>query len=107
MRTSGPSLPRAPVLAPNYPNPFNPETTISFDLPAVAGMTRQQVELAVFDMLGQRVRTLWAGALAPGRHAYTWDGRDSAGAPAASGVYLYRLSSSAGDCLVRRMVLVK
>lgn len=91
------------VLEQNYPNPFNPETTISFEL--VEG-ARAQVSLVVYNILGEAVRTLVQGALGPGRHQYTWDGRNQRGHFVASGLYLYRLR--VGDHVqTRRMVLLK
>lgn len=83
------------------PNPFNPLTTIRFDL-ATAGAVR----LAVFDVCGRRVRTLLDGSLAPGSHAVDWDGRDEDGRDMGSGVYLARLECG-GRTSVARMGLVR
>ena len=90
------------VLHPCYPNPFNPTTTIGFDLQQTA-----TVPLAVYDLAGRRVRTLLdREPTAPGRHDAVWNGRDEAGRLVPAGVYLYRLQ--AGDFAeTRRMVLVK
>jgi hypothetical protein len=83
------------------PNPFNPSTTIGYHLPAAG-----PAEIVVFDVRGHVVRTLVNGAVAAGDHEVTWDGRDDAGNPVASGVYLYRLR--AGPIVeTRRMVLLK
>ncbi len=79
--------PVALVSASNYPNPFNPATTIYYDLSETA-----QVTLIVYDALGRRVRTLASGTLPAGRHTAQWDGRNDAGAPVGSGVYLYRIA---------------
>jgi len=76
-------LPTELALLGNYPNPFNPATHIRFDLPAAS-----HVELAVYDIAGQRVRTLMQGQLEAGTFEALWDGRDEAGHSAASGVYL-------------------
>lgn len=83
------------------PNPFNPQTTVSFDLPHPSA-----VDVAVYDVGGRRVRRLVAGLQPAGRTAVTWDGRDDGGRSLASGVYLVRL---AGDGLeaVRPVTLVK
>lgn len=89
-------LPAKLVLNPNYPNPFNPTTNISFELDK-----KGHVELAVFNVLGQRVATLANGLLSPGVHVYRFDGTRCA-----SGVYLYRLSA-AGSTLTGKMVLIK
>jgi hypothetical protein len=94
-------LPVRLSLAENYPNPFNPKTTINFDLPRPS-----RVELAVYDLSGRRVATLVSDELDAGRHAITWLGRDDADRQVASGVYFYRLQ--AGDEVMnRKMMLVK
>ena len=94
-------MPESFGLKQNYPNPFNPTTEISFALP-VAG----SVQLKVFNILGQEVKTLVDGKLNAGEHVATWDGKDSRGNGAASGVYLYRLE--AGDIReTRKMLLLK
>ncbi|NMC43767.1 MAG: T9SS type A sorting domain-containing protein [candidate division Zixibacteria bacterium] len=94
-------LPTAFTLEQNHPNPFNPATTIRFDLPA-SGYAR----LEVFNIAGQRVRTLADGFLAAGSHAVVWDGRADDGRPVASGVYLYRLVGD-GFTRTRQMILMK
>lgn len=97
-----PTIPRSDLtLAQNVPNPFNPVTTIRFTLPA-----RDAVSLAVYDLAGRRVRSLVQGDLAAGAHAVRWDGRNERGDQAASGIYLYRLTTSAGE-RSRKMMLVK
>lgn len=74
------------------PNPFNPRTTLRFELQRAGA-----VELALFDLAGRRVRTLLMGERLPeGRHAMVWDGRDDAGAEVASGVYRVRLRTGQG-----------
>jgi len=83
-------LPGDFVLKQNYPNPFNPSTTISFEVPAPSG---QKVTLAIFNVLGRRVRVLVNEKLAPGSHSIAWNGRDQSGKSVASGVYLYRLKA--------------
>jgi len=70
----------------NYPNPFNPLTTISFTLPH-AGPAR----LDVFDLRGRVVRTIWQGHLGPGTHEMSWDGKDGKGRTVAAGTYFARL----------------
>ncbi|MBE0566573.1 MAG: T9SS type A sorting domain-containing protein [Krumholzibacteria bacterium] len=89
------------MLAQNAPNPFNPSTTVRFEL-ARAG----RAELAVFDLAGRRVATLVDAELGAGEHAARWDGRDTRGRGVASGVYLCRLV--AGEAVAtRRMVLLR
>ena len=85
----------------NYPNPFNAETQIVYTL-SEAG----PVELAIYNVRGQRVRTLVQDVQAAGRYQVAWNGRSDSGAALASGVYLYRLASAQG-VRVRRLVLVK
>jgi len=86
----------------NYPNPFNPSTTIPFTLREPLAIT-----LAVFDVSGRLIRTLATQASYPiGRHELRWDGLDAAGQPAPSGVYFYRLETSAGATALP-MLLVK
>lgn len=84
-----PSVPGVFELKPNYPNPFNPETIIQFVVPRSGA----QVQLAVYDVLGQRVAVLADGALAAGVHRVSWNGRDLQGRAVASGVYFARLAS--------------
>ncbi len=100
------SLPQAFMMYPNYPNPFNPRTTITFDV-----SERSRVHLAVFNALGQHVATLINGVLDPGNHRIVWDGRDHSGTSAASGVYFYCLRAVRPDgrswSATRRMLLLK
>lgn len=93
--------PIAFTLFPNFPNPFNPSTTIQFQLKNPA-----RVELSIFNLKGQLTKTLVKEALAIGTYSAVWDGIDSFGNKAASGVYLYRLSVGT-DSQIRKMVLVK
>ena len=82
------NLPRQFTLKQNYPNPFNPVTTISFD---VLGATPATVNLTVYNVLGQAVRTLLVGELAGGSYDVEWNGLSDAGQQLASGIYLYSL----------------
>jgi subtilisin family serine protease len=91
------------ALEPSYPNPTANEATIAFSLPVgVSG----DYELAIFDLAGRRVRTLDAGASAPGRREVVWNLADDAGRDVPPGVYLYRLNASCGSA-VRRMVITR
>ncbi len=81
------STPSAFALGANYPNPFNPATTIPLTLPASA----EAVDVTIYNVLGQPVRRVWNGSLAAGAHRLAWDGRDAQGQPVAAGVYWYRL----------------
>ena len=94
------------ALLPNYPNPFNPETWIPYQLAAASS-----VQIHIYDVMGQQVRTLDLGKrpagsyLSRNRAAY-WDGRNASGERVATGVYFYRLE--AGDfSATKRMVIVK
>ena len=86
----------------NYPNPFNPTTTIEFALPK-----RDNVELSIYNMLGQRIRTLVAEGMSAGIHRIIWDGQNSSGEQVASGMYLYRLKVGESFSATRKMVLLK
>ena len=70
----------------NYPNPFNPTTVILFSL-AETGFA----DLSIYNVLGQKVRTLLSGNLSEGDHSKAWDGRDDAGNNVGTGVFIYRL----------------
>ena len=96
-----PAAATAPHLLPAHPNPFNPSTTIRFELPADARAT-----LRVFDLAGHLVRTLIDEERPAGPHAATWDGRDEQGRRLPSGVYLCRLDAG-GHAATRKLVLAK
>ncbi len=88
-------------LLPNVPNPFNPRTTLSFELASPC-----RADLVVYDLAGRRVRTLVAEPLPAGRHHVEWDGRDEHGQRAASGVYVARFVAEAVRSY-HKLVLVK
>lgn len=81
---------RAYHLAQNFPNPFNPQTGIRYELPEAA-----LVEIAVFDVRGEKIRTLVRDKQPMGRYELTWDGKDEAGKARATGVYMLRLQAGA------------
>ncbi len=96
------AVPRQTTLFQNVPNPFNPATTIRFDLAADG-----HVALRIYDVAGRLVRTLIDAPLAAGfGQSATWDGLDAAGNRASSGVYFYRLEA-AGHRYTRKMVVMK
>jgi hypothetical protein len=100
----GSVLPKGYLLSQNFPNPFNPATTILYDVPEGAGQVR--VKLEVFNLRGQRIRILLDDDQAPGRHEAVWDGRDSEGRRVGSGVYLCAMT--AGEfSQTRKMVLLQ
>jgi hypothetical protein len=97
----GRAAPRAVVLHQNAPNPFNPGTTIRFELPQ-----DEQVSIRIFDVRGRVVRTLVQGRRPAGYNEVTWNGVDEAGRRVASGVYWYRLEMP-GVVQTRAMVLAR
>jgi hypothetical protein len=101
--TAAPVTGTSPItrLLRNYPNPFNPRTTIEFALDRDA-----QTSIRVFDVQGRMVRTLVDSYLSAGRRSVSWDGLDDGGAPVASGVYFLRLEAG-GDFSTRSVNLLK
>lgn len=85
----------------NYPNPFNPSTVICYQLPLSADVT-----LDVYNLLGQKVRTLVNGKVEAGYHTVIWDGRNDLGEKLASGLYIYRFDSGS-YVQTRKMLLLK
>lgn len=85
----------------NYPNPFNPSTTIKYEVAKPA-----MVRLVVYNLLGQAVRTLVSRQIEPGRYSAVWDGRNDAGQGVVSGAYLYRFEAG-GVVQTQKMMLVK
>jgi hypothetical protein len=104
------SLPKDFALGQNFPNPFDrsaersrqsPATEISYELPKPS-----EVALTIFNLVGQKVKTLVNGKITAGRHTVSWDGTDEAGRSLASGVYIYRLEAG-GSVHHRRMTLLQ
>ena len=99
---SDPSAPQLScVLYPNYPNPFNPETTIRFSLAAP-----MSARLEIFNLKGQLVRTLIDSPLASGARELVWNGMDDSGRAVSSGVYYYRLTTPQ-KVMTRKMAIIK
>lgn len=95
------ALPEGFHLAQNYPNPFNPSTMIQYEIPQAA-----HVRLAIYNLLGERVRTLVDAKESAGLKHITWDGRNDRGERVSSGVYLYQLE--AGELkMTKRLLLMK
>ena len=90
------------ALEQNYPNPFNSGTVIPFNL-----AHSDRVELALYNLTGQKVTTLAEGAREAGAYTVKWDGRDGRGQVLASGVYLYRLRAEGGQEETRKLVLAR
>jgi hypothetical protein len=84
--------PPATELATIYPNPFNPRTTIVFELAEAA-----PIELAIFDLRGRLVRVMESGSWPIGRHQATWNGQDDEGRAASAGTYVCRLNTPQGS----------
>lgn len=93
----------APRLEQNFPNPFNPVTTLRFTVPGATGATAPAA-LRIYDATGRLVRTLQDGELAAGQHLRTWTGEDEQGHRMPAGVYLARLTSG-GVEETRKMIL--
>lgn len=92
-------------LHPNVPNPFNPSTTLRFEIPEGAG-NLVPASLVVYDLAGRRIRSLVAGPMAPGQHEAIWNGRDDTGRVVSTGVYFARLEA-AGSTRSVKMTLLK
>ncbi len=99
MSVEAASVPTEYALHQNYPNPFNPVTTIVFDLPEAT-----DVQIEIFNVLGQRVRTLVNRSYQPGSYRLQWDGRSDSRAAAPSGMYVCRIQ--AGDYIQERKLLL-
>ena len=94
-------LPKILVLYPNYPNPFNPVTTLSYDLPH-----NSFVNITIYDVLGREVRTLVNQTQEAGFKSVIWDASNDYGKPVSAGVYLYQIK--AGEFVqTKKMVLLK
>ncbi len=101
----GEELPHQPRLEQNFPNPFNPETSIRFVVPLLRG--EPAVFLEIYTLAGQRVRTLLQQSINPGFHQLVWDSRDQNGTQVASGVYLYVLKVGVELIDTRKMALIR
>ena len=95
------ALPTVTALSQIYPNPFNPQTTIVFDMAQPA-----HAEVAVYDLQGSLVRTLVNESRESGRHEVVWNGTDNRGQRVASGVYMARMTTG-NISQMRKLVLVK
>ncbi len=91
----------ATFLGKNFPNPFNPNTVITYGI-----SEESSVSLLVFNMKGQKVRTLFDGTQVAGSYAIEWDGKDSQGREVASGIYLYRLTTRNFN-KIKKMLMIK
>ncbi|MGH7455149.1 MAG: FlgD immunoglobulin-like domain containing protein, partial [bacterium] len=101
------ALPKEFALGHNYPNPlrtsaFNSATTIPVAVPITS-----ETKLVVYNILGRKMKTIYSGALPPGRYWFDWEGKDEAGNPVATGVYLYRLTTSTSVALLGKMLVIR
>jgi hypothetical protein len=96
------SVPKEFAMGNNFPNPFNPITTIPVTIPWESAVT-----LSVYTILGEQVRMLHDGPLAAGRHWIVWDGTNDQGRSVSSGVYFIRMVNDGGQSFVRKMVMMK
>jgi len=94
-------IPTAYALRQNSPNPFNPVTSVSYDLPKAG-----DVQIAVFNVLGQHVTDLVNGYQEAGSHEVVWDGKDNGGSSVASGIYFYRIKTNEFSD-TKKMLLLK
>ena len=99
------TVPETMALHPNFPNPFNPLTTICFDLPR-NDIGYHNVRLEIFDLRGRKVRTLLTGRYLPGSYSSQWDAKDDAGHPVSSSIYIYRLTSNS-TIISKRMIFIQ
>ena len=95
------NIPSTFSLSQNYPNPFNPVTKLDYNLPL-----RSKVNISIYNVLGQEIKTLVNGVKEYGYHSTTWNGQDNVGREMASGVYFARITSQ-GFTKTRKMLLVK
>jgi len=94
-------IPISDFLAQNHPNPFNPETAISFSIAEDTPVT-----LEIYNIKGQKIKTLVRGEREPGNYKVIWQGDDAQGQPAASGIYFYKLDTN-NSSDVKKMILMK
>jgi hypothetical protein len=96
------NTPQNYILQQNYPNPFNPSTAIRYQLPVSS-----HVNLKIYDVLGREIAMLVNGLQSAGTHTVHWDGKNSAGQQASSGIYFYRLKADRNFNNTRKMMLIK
>jgi len=94
-------IPAVTRLEGNYPNPFNPSTTVRYAMKDAG-----QVSISIYNLKGQLVKTLVNENKKAGNHSVVWNGNDDSGKPVSSGVYMYRMQA-AGVNQTRKMMLMK
>jgi peptidase C25-like protein/flagellar hook capping protein FlgD/dockerin type I repeat protein len=98
---NGGVMPAVSELSGNYPNPFNPETTIEYSL-----SVEDEVEISIYNIRGQQVKTLIRARQGAGYHQVVWDGKDASGQISSSGAYIYLMRTSSG-VQTKKMILLK
>lgn len=106
LRTRGTVVPQTYALLQNYPNPFNPETDIRYQIPSTHERQYINVDLTVYNVLGQKIQTLVHESQSSGEYSVRWNGRDDKGQTVPSGIYFYRIEAGQFES-TRRMVLLK
>jgi hypothetical protein len=98
------ALPKKFGLDQNFPNPFNPSTKIKYQIPK-----NGKISLEIFNLLGQKIRTLVDGEVNPGIYEILWDGKDKQGNSVASGIYIYQLKMEGrkSEILTKKMIFLK
>ena len=106
---TGADIPHAPLtfgLHQNYPNPFNPDTIIQFSVPVEC-----KVELAIYNIKGQKVKQLVDDHFIAGKHTVVWSGKDNSGKSVSSGVYFYKIKAKVNGknrfIKVKKMMMLK
>jgi photosystem II stability/assembly factor-like uncharacterized protein len=94
--------PRNFLLGQNFPNPFNPATTIPVEIPV-----KSNVLLVVYNLLGREIKTIYNNTLSEGRYNFEFDGKDKYGMTLPSGIYIYSLKTGTGYSIYNKMVLIK
>jgi len=94
-------IPETPYLLQNYPNPFNPLTKIQFSLPQ-----ESNVSIVVFDLIGDKIKSLFNSTLLKGQHTIEWDGTNNLGVAVPSGTYLYNMTTN-NHTQTMKMVLLR
>jgi flagellar hook assembly protein FlgD len=91
-----------PISVTSFPNPFNPTTNISFNLPRAT-----EVEINIYNIRGQRVKNVVNGFMNTGNHVVSWDGVDNNGRSTSSGIYFVSVKANGFDRVVRKVTLLK
>ena len=94
-------IPGVFALHQNYPNPFNPTTEIQFDIPSAT-----QINVSIFNLMGQKVKTLANKQAAPGYHIVQWDGTNEKGVSVSTGMYFYTLNTG-NHSAMKKMLFLK